>query len=108
MRISDWSSDVCSSDLELVAGWGNLVNRTASMIAKNFGQIPTAGRLEPVDEALLDTVRGAFATVGGLIERQRFRQGIGEVLRVVGEANRYVAETEPFKLKGEEIGRAHV
>ena len=28
---------------ELVAGWGNLVNRTATMIAKNFGEIPAAG-----------------------------------------------------------------
>lgn len=63
---------------------------------------PIGGALEPVDEALLDTVRGAFASVGGLIERHRFRQGIGEVMRVVGEANRYVAETEPFKLKGDD------
>jgi methionyl-tRNA synthetase len=97
-----WAEFVQRNNSELVAGWGNLVNRTASMIAKNFGQIPSAGALEPVDEALLDTVRGAFATVGGLIERHRFRQGIGEVMRVVGEANRYVAETEPFKLKGDD------
>jgi methionyl-tRNA synthetase len=97
-----WAEFVQRNNSELVAGWGNLVNRTASMIAKNFGQIPSAGALEPVDEALLDTVRGAFETVGGLIERHRFRQGIGEVMRVVGEANRYVAETEPFKLKGDD------
>jgi methionyl-tRNA synthetase len=97
-----WAEFVQRNNSELVAGWGNLVNRTASMIAKNFGEIPAAGPLEPVDEALLDTVRGAFDSVGGLIERQRFRQGIGEVMRVVGEANRYVAETEPFKLKGDD------
>ncbi|HKX68236.1 MAG TPA: methionine--tRNA ligase [Intrasporangium sp.] len=97
-----WAEFVQRNNSELVAGWGNLVNRTASMIAKNFGQIPAAGPLEPVDEALLETVRGAFATVGGLIERHRFKQGIAEVMRVVGEANRYVAETEPFKLKGDE------
>jgi methionyl-tRNA synthetase len=72
------------------------------MIAKSFGEIPAAGPLEPVDEALLSTVRGAFDVVGGLIERQRFKQGIGEVMRVVGEANKYVADTEPFKLKGED------
>ena len=97
-----WAEFVQRNNSELVAGWGNLVNRTASMIAKNFGEIPAAGPVEPVDEALLETVRGAFATVGGLIERHRFKQGIAEVMRVVGEANRYVAETEPFKLKGDE------
>ena len=38
---------------ELVAGWGNLVNRTATMIAKSFGEIPAAGELTAADEALL-------------------------------------------------------
>ncbi|MDN5798355.1 MAG: methionine--tRNA ligase [Intrasporangium sp.] len=97
-----WAEFIQRNNSELVAGWGNLVNRTASMIAKSFGQIPVAGPLEPVDEALLAAVRGGFETVGRLIERQRFKQGIAEVMRIVGEANRYVAETEPFKLKGED------
>ncbi|HET8594814.1 MAG TPA: methionine--tRNA ligase, partial [Intrasporangium sp.] len=97
-----WAEFVQRNNSELVAGWGNLVNRTASMIAKNFGEIPAAGALEPVDEALLASVRAGFETVGRLIERQRFKQGIGEVMRIVGEANKYVADTEPFKLKGED------
>ena len=97
-----WAEFVQRNNSELVAGWGNLVNRTASMIAKNFGEIPPAGALEPVDEALLTSVRTGFETVGRLIERQRFKQGIGEVMRIVGEANKYVADTEPFKLKGED------
>ena len=42
-----WAEFVQRNNSELVAGWGNLVNRTASMIAKNFGQIPSAGALEP-------------------------------------------------------------
>ncbi|MGN6753367.1 MAG: methionine--tRNA ligase [Intrasporangium sp.] len=97
-----WAEFVQRNNSELVAGWGNLVNRTASMIAKSFGEIPPAGPFEPVDEALLASVRGGFETVGRLIERQRFKQGIGEVMRIVGEANKYVADTEPFKLKGED------
>jgi methionyl-tRNA synthetase len=97
-----WAEFVQRNNSELVAGWGNLVNRTASMIHKSFGEIPEAGPLEPVDQALLDTVRGAFATVGSLIERHRQRAAIAEAMRVVGEANRYVSETEPFKLKAPE------
>ncbi len=97
-----WAEFVQRNNSELVAGWGNLVNRTATMIHRSFGEIPAAGPLEPVDTALLDTVASAFATVGGHIERHRFKAGIGEVMRVVGEANAYVSRTEPFKLKGQD------
>ena len=38
-----WAEFVQRTNSELVAGWGNLVNRTATMIAKNFGEIPRAG-----------------------------------------------------------------
>ena len=96
-----WSEFVQRTNSELVAGWGNLVNRTATMIAKSFGQIPAAGTLEPVDEAVLATVRGAFDTVGGLIGRHRQRAAIAEAMRVVGEVNKYLSATEPYKMKDE-------
>ncbi|MFY1634298.1 methionine--tRNA ligase [Solwaraspora sp. WMMB335] len=88
---------------ELVNDWGNLVNRSISMAAKNFGAIPPVGPagLTPADEALLATSRAAFATVGGLIERHRQKQAIGEAMRVVAEANRYLSDQAPWKLKGD-------
>ncbi|MDO5711697.1 MAG: methionine--tRNA ligase [Micrococcales bacterium] len=95
-----WSEFVTRTNSELVAGWGNLVNRTANMIAKSFGEIPPAGALLPIDEAILSQVRGAFDTVGGFLGRHR--PGIAEAMRVVGEVNAYVSATEPFKLKGED------
>ena len=97
-----WAEFVQRTNSELVAGWGNLVNRTATMIAKNFGQIPQPGPLEPVDEEVLAAVRGGFETVGGLIGRHRQRAGIAEAMRLVGETNAYVSRTEPFKLKGDD------
>ena len=54
-----WADFVQRTNSELVAGWGNLVNRTATMIAKSFGEIPPAGPLEPVDEAVLAAVAAA-------------------------------------------------
>src|ERR1700749_553840 len=63
-----WAEFVRRNNDELVAGWGNLVNRSISMAAKNFGAIPPAGELPADDRALLDTAAKAFATVGGLIE----------------------------------------
>ncbi|MFV2085776.1 methionine--tRNA ligase [Micromonospora sp. LOL_021] len=88
---------------ELVNDWGNLVNRSISMAAKNFGAIPPVdpAGLTAADEALLATSRAAFGTVGALIERHRQKQAIGEAMRVVAEANRYLSDQAPWKLKGE-------
>ena len=97
-----WAEFVRRTNDELVAGWGNLVNRTASLIAKNFGEIPAAGELTAEDQALLDRVAGAFDLVGDAIGRHRQKQAIGEAMRVVSEVNKYVSDSEPWKLKGEE------
>ena len=97
-----WSEFVRRTNDELVAGWGNLVNRTANMIAKNFGEIPAAGELTDTDRALLDRVEGVFGTVGDLIGRHRQKAAIGEAMRAVAEVNRYVSDSEPWKLKGED------
>ena len=71
------------------------------MIAKSFGEIPAAGALEQVDEAVLAAVRGGFDTVGGLLGRHRQRAAIAEAMRVVGEVNKYLTATEPYKMKDE-------
>jgi methionyl-tRNA synthetase len=96
-----WTEFVTRNNSELVAGWGNLVNRTATMIAKSFGEIPAAHALEPVDEAVLDAVRRGFDTVGDLIGRHRLRAAVAEAMRVVGEVNKYLTVTEPYKMKDE-------
>lgn len=96
-----WADFVLRTNSELVAGWGNLVNRTATMIAKSFGEIPAAGPLEQVDEDVLAAVRNAFVTVGDQIGRQRLRQGIAEAMKAVGEVNKYLTATEPYKMKDE-------
>jgi len=69
------------------------------MIAKNFGEIPPAGPLEDVDRAVLDAVLAGFGTVGDLIGRHRLRGAIAEAMRVVGEVNKYLTVTEPYKMK---------
>jgi len=97
-----WREFVNRTNGELVAGWGNLVNRTAAMVAKSFGEIPAAGQLTDADEALLASVRGGFDTVGDLVSRHRQRQAIAEALRVVGGVNKYVTDQAPFTLKAPE------
>jgi methionyl-tRNA synthetase len=94
-----WAEFVRRNNDELVDTWGNLVNRTVSMMARNVGSIPEAGRLADADHALLETSRKAFDTVGGLIERHRQKQAIGEAMRVASEANAYLSGQEPWKLR---------
>jgi methionyl-tRNA synthetase len=98
-----WAEFVRRTNDELVAGWGNLVNRTANLIAKNFGEIPVLGELTDDDRAVLDLVEGAFATVGGLIGGHRQKQAINEAMRVVGEVNKYVSDSEPWKIKDDDV-----
>ena len=93
-----WAEFVRRTNDELVAGWGNLVNRTASMVATNFGAIPPAGELLAEDHALLDFVEQSFDTVGELIERHRQKAALAEAMKAVAEVNRYVSDMAPWKL----------
>jgi len=97
-----WAEFVRRNNDELVAGWGNLVNRSISMAAKNFGEIPTPGPLTETDEALLAATRKGFDTVGGLLAVHRQKAAIGEAMRVVAEVNKYISESAPWKLKDDQ------
>ncbi|NUR30696.1 MAG: methionine--tRNA ligase [Catenulispora sp.] len=97
-----WSEFLRRNNDELVAGWGNLVNRSIAMAAKGFGAIPTPGPLLQADEELLATAKAGFTTVGGLLEQHRQKLAIGEAMRVVAEANRYLSDQAPWTLKGED------
>jgi methionyl-tRNA synthetase len=100
-----WAEFLRRTNDELVAGWGNLVNRTVSLVSKNIGTIPAPGVLQAEDEALLATTRGAFAEVGSLIGRSRQKAGIGESMRVVSEVNTYLSQQAPWKLRTEDPER---
>ncbi len=93
---------------ELVAGWGNLVNRSVSMAAKNIGAVPQPGDLTDADRALLATTSGAFAPIGELLGRNRQKAAVNEAMRVVGEANKYLSDQAPWKLKEDPARRDSV
>ncbi|ACY96565.1 MULTISPECIES: methionine--tRNA ligase [Thermomonospora] len=84
---------------ELVAQWGNLVNRSLNMAAKEFGAIPEAGELTDVDRALLERSRAAFDRVGAELGRSRFKNAVTEAFEVVREANGYLSTQQPWKVE---------
>jgi methionyl-tRNA synthetase len=94
-----WSEFVRRNNDELVATWGNLVNRAVSFAARNIGFIPEAGTLTDLDQDLLARSRLAFGTVGEHLARSRFKFAINEAMRTVAEANKYFSEQAPWKLR---------
>jgi methionyl-tRNA synthetase len=94
-----WSEFVRRNNDELVATWGNLVNRAVSFAARNIGDIPEAGQLTELDRQLLAGSKAAFDTVGGHLNRSRFKFAMGEAMRTVSEANKYFSEQAPWKLR---------
>ncbi len=100
-----WAEFVKRINTELVAGWGNLVNRTVSMAAKNIGSIPAPGELTDADRDLLQRSRGSFDEIGGLLARSRQKAAITETMRVVADANKYLSDNAPWALKNTDPDR---
>jgi methionyl-tRNA synthetase len=94
-----WSEFVRRNNDELVATWGNLVNRAVSFAAANIGSVPAAGPLTDLDHELLAKSGQAFETVGTHLDASRFKFAINETMRTVAEANKYFSEQAPWKLR---------
>jgi methionyl-tRNA synthetase len=94
-----WSEFVRRNNDELVATWGNLVNRAVSFAARNIGSIPEAGSLTDLDHDVLARSRQAFGPVGAHLSASRFKFAITEAMRTVAEANKYFSEQAPWKLR---------
>src|SRR5436190_5490059 len=100
-----WSEFLRRNNDELVATWGNLVNRSVSFAAKNIGHIPDAGDLTDADNTILAASRAAFATIGNSIEHSQQKAAIIEAMRVVGEANKYLSDQAPWKIRESDPAR---
>ena len=101
-----WSEFVRRNNDELVANWGNLVNRTMTNVHRNFGEVPVPGELLEADRAAVDTVEGGFETVGALIEAARFRAALAEAMRLASHVNQYASEQAPWALLTSDRARA--
>ena len=84
---------------ELVATWGNLVNRVLTMSARNFdGKVPVPGPLSDEDQELLDMVDATIEQVGRDIEMVELRAGLRAAMAAAGEVNAYLNAEEPWKV----------
>jgi len=94
-----WSEFVRRNNDELLANWGNLVNRSVSFAARNIGTIPPAGQLTGADAQALQRSSQAFGAVGEALSRSHFKAAITEAMRTLAEANKYLSDQAPWKLR---------
>jgi methionyl-tRNA synthetase len=97
----DWNEFFHRNNDELVATWGNLVNRVLSFTYRHWeGVIPDPGELRPEDRALLDAIEGGFITVSEELEAIHLRAALNEAMRLASEVNRYLDVNAPwFEIK---------
>ncbi|MCE7986072.1 MAG: methionine--tRNA ligase [Caldilinea sp. CFX5] len=92
---------------ELVANWGNLVNRMLGFAYKRFdGVIPAPGPLDAADQALLEEIKGGFATVGELYNGVKLKAALQETRRLSQRVNQYLNDKAPWKLINEDRAAA--
>ena len=93
-----WSEFARRNNEELVATYGNLVNRVLSFTYRNFeGRIPEPEALDERDAAMLEAARVALDTVGASLENTRFKAAIGQAFGLAQEANRYLDAKAPWR-----------
>jgi methionyl-tRNA synthetase len=101
-----WSEFVRRNNDELLANWGNLVNRTLTIAYRNFGAVPEPAELGAEDQALLEGIAAGFDTVGDHIEAARFKAAIGEAMRLASQVNQYLNDQAPWALVASDRERA--
>jgi methionyl-tRNA synthetase len=91
-----WEDFVARNNTELVAWWGNLVNRVLQFTNKHWeGLVPDPGDLRPDDKALLAKIEAGFQTVGDLYGAVKLRGALAEAMSLAREVNVYL-DTAPW------------
>ena len=94
-----WKDFQARNNNELVAILGNFINRVMVLTHKYFeGKVPTCMEITEQDQQVLDDLAAFPAKISASIETYRFREALSEVMNVARLGNKYLADTEPWKL----------
>ncbi len=101
-----WSDFQSRNNSELVAILGNFVNRAVVLTNKYFeGVVPAAGELLDVDKAAFDEIRKAEQALTEALENFHFREALRQAMEIARVGNRYLQETEPWKVAKTDLTR---
>ena len=94
-----WADYQARCNNELVAVYGNFVNRALQLTQKYYdGEVPAPGLLTDYDQQTLDELRGVKEKLEGLLEAFKFREAQKEAMNLARIGNKYIADSEPWKV----------
>lgn len=101
-----WRDFQNRNNSELVAIFGNFVNRAVVLTHKYFdGTVPPAGTLEEADKAALAEIADTSGRLTDNLENFHFREALKEAMNIARTGNRYLQETEPWKVAKTDMAR---
>ncbi|WP_294821027.1 methionine--tRNA ligase [uncultured Flavobacterium sp.] len=94
-----WKDFQARNNNELVAIYGNFINRVVVLTNKYYeGIVPQPNEFSDVDKATLTEMRAYPAVIASSVERYRFREALGELMNLARLGNKYLADEEPWKV----------
>lgn len=101
-----WRDFQARNNNELVAILGNFVNRAIVLTHKYFdGKVPAAGELADVDRQLFADIVAAKESLSNNLDTFHFREALKDAMEIARLGNRYLQETEPWKLAKTDMSR---
>jgi len=101
-----WKDFQTRNNSELVAILGNFVNRALVLTKKYFdGKVPARGELTDFDKETLESIKGFPAKITKALEGYHFREALRETMNLARLGNKYLADTEPWKVYKTDVAR---
>ena len=101
-----WKEFQTRNNSELVAIFGNFVNRAVVLTHKYFeGRVPAAGELTDVDRETLAEIPALRESLEKNIENYRFREALKDAMQIARVGNKYISDSEPWKLAKTDLAR---
>lgn len=101
-----WRDFQVRNNSELVAIYGNFINRTLVLTGKYFdGKVPPRGTLEDIDSDVLAQIADSKTKIEQLLDNFHFRDALREAMNLARTGNKYLADTEPWKLAKTDMSR---
>jgi methionyl-tRNA synthetase len=101
-----WKDFQARNNNELVAIFGNFINRVVVLTHKYYdGIVPEPSKFSQLDENTLTTIKAYPNVIASSIERYRFREASQELMNLARLGNKYLADEEPWKVIKEDEAR---
>ena len=101
-----WKEFQTRNNSELVAIYGNYTNRVLSLIDKYYeGKIPNPDNINDNDTKILSEVISEKNDIESNLNQFKFREALKSLINIARIGNKYLADTEPWKIKNENPGR---